>query len=33
MAIKILAYLRADVQLAHSEAFEVTTGILEAPAA
>jgi hypothetical protein len=28
MAMKVLAYLRADVQPAHPEAFEVTTGIL-----
>lgn len=29
MAVKILAYLRADIQLAHAEAFHVTTGLLE----
>lgn len=28
MAVKILAYLRADVQLAHPKAFHVTTGLL-----
>jgi hypothetical protein len=27
--VKILAYLRADIQLAHAEAFHVTTGLLE----
>jgi HK97 family phage major capsid protein len=29
MAVKVLAYLRADVQLAHAESFHVTTGLLE----